>query len=467
MKILKKLAAILAVGIMAVSAVPPASAASSYYIYIPSANVNFRSGPGASYKIKGYSGGALSLTYLGAQFDSTDILWYKVQDDNGFVGWVSSNFSRRYYKKSAKPKMGTLEYTSDGSVYSDVYEYVYDEAKDANAIAVQVAAIRGSDGKIFDFTYGYSKLNTKKVGNATKFRVASISKVAVAISAMQMQEQGIVGLNKRIDKYWGAKLPVGVSLATLFTHSSTLKYLSLKTDKDSLLKQLLEKSNYNEGTPGTKATWYYNNYASSIAACTLELASGTILDDYAKENLFTPLGVDMSFFAGNIEKQERLATLYEEDHGIELTTGEAKYLLPDGELAANGGNYIGGLTGSARDVAKMFFMLANDGRFNGKQILSPESVEAMEKRYFTAEEYGGKFKQCIALRYMSGLYGTNGVYYHTGNAYGVIALASYDPETKNVVVVLTTGASHKRDDNGIYKICSDISDQVFRNISEF
>lgn len=467
MKIFRKIAAVFAAGIMAVSIVPPASAASDYYIYIPNANVNLRSGPGSYYDIKGHTGGAVSLTYLGAQFDSSDILWYKVKDDNGFVGWVSSNLSRRYFKNSAKPKMGKLEYTSDGSAYSDVYEYVYEAAKDANAIGVQVAAIRGSDGKIFDFTYGYSRFNTKKVGNATKFRVASISKVAVAISALQMQEQGIVGLNKKIDKYWGARLPVGISLATLFSHSSTLKYLSIKNDKDSLLKQLLERSNYNEGKPGTKDVWFYNNYASSIAAATLELASNRSLDDYAKENLFTPLGVDMSFFAGNIEKQERLATLYEEDHGLELTVSEAKYLLPDGELCANAGNYIGGLTGSARDVAKMFFMLANDGRFNGRQVLSADSVEQIEKRYFTAEEYGGKFKQCIALRYMKDLFGTDGIYYHTGNAYGVIALAAYDPATRNVVVVLTTGASHNRDDNGIYKICSGISDQVFRNISEF
>ncbi len=467
MKIFRKIAAFIAAGIMAVSAVPAASAASSYFIYIPAANVNLRSGPGSEYDIKGHTGGAVSLTYLGAQFDSADILWYKVQDDNGFVGWVSSNYSRRYYKKSAKPKMGKLEYESDGSAYGDAYEFVYDTAREANAIGVQVAAIRGSDGKIFDFTYGYSKLNTKAVGNATKFRVASISKVAVAIIALRMQEQGIVGLNKKIDKYWGVKLPVGVSLATLLTHSSTLKYLSMKSDKDSIAEQLVKQSNYTDGQPGTSAVWYYNNYASSVAACTLELASGTLLDDYARENLFTPLGVDMSFFAGNIKKQERLATLYEEDHGLELTVAEAKCLVPDGEPAQNGGNYIGGLTGSARDVAKMFFMLANDGRFNGQQVLSPESVEQLEKRYFTAEEYGGKFKQCIALRYMKDLYGTKGVYYHTGNAYGVIALASYDPETKNVVVVLTTGASHERDDNGIYKICSDISDCVFRNMSDF
>lgn len=466
MKKFRRMIAILFSVIIMVSIVPAASAESSYYIYIPAANVNLRSGPGSKYDIKGYTGGAVSLTYLGAQFDDLDILWYKVQDSADFVGWVSSNVSRRYFKKSAKPKIGKLEYTSDGSVFSDIYEYVYDAAKEANAIGVQIAAIRGSDGKIFDFTYGYSKLGSKKVGNATKFRTASISKVAVAICAMKMQEQGIVDMNKRIDRYWGDTLPKGVSLTTLLTHSSTLKYLSIKPDKDSLLKQLVDEYNYNDEQVGTRAAWSYNNYASSIAAATLELASGTILDDYAKENLFTPLGVDMSFFGGSINRTDRLATLYEEDHGLELTVNEAKCMLPDGELAANAGNYIGGLTGSARDVAKMFFMLANNGRFNKQQVLSEESVEKLEKRYFTAEEYGGKFKQCIALRYIKGLYGTGGIYYHTGNAYGVIAMAAYDPETKNVVVILTTGASHKRADNGIYKICNDIGEKIFQNIDQ-
>ena len=464
MRFFRKLAAVFVVFVIMTVSVPCASAETSYYIYIPSARVNLRSGPGTKYDIKGYTGAPVSLEYLGAQFDDVDILWYKVRDSKDFTGWVSSNYSRRYFKKSAKPKYGRIEVETDGTLYSEISEFVADTAYDANAIGVQVAAVRGSDGKIFDWTYGYSKWGSKAVGNATKFRAASISKVAVAICALKMQEQGIVDLNKRIDRYWGEKLPKGISLTSLFTHTSTLQYLSLKTGKDDLLGQLLDPKHYNAGKVGSRDAWAYNNYASSIAAVTLELASGSILEDYAQENLFGPLGVDMSFFAGRIQKTSRLATLYEEDHGLELTVSEAKCMLPDGELAVNGGNYIGGLTGSARDTARMFFMLANDGSYNGEQILSPESVEALEKKYIKAKEYGGTFRQGLAVRYMKGLYGTNGVYYHTGNAYGVIALASYDPVTKNVVVVFTTGASHKRDDNGIYKICSDISDAVFRNI---
>ena len=468
-KILRAAVSVLTAAVMAVSSVPTAGAETEtpYYIRILSKNVNIRSGPGTKYKIKGKTGGAGSFTYLGAQFDDFDILWYKLEDKTGFTGWVSSDVSRRYMKKSAMPEIDKAEeYESDGTAYSEIMSMVYDAADSANAIGVQVAAIRGSDGRVFDWTWGYSKYGEKAMGNATKIRAASISKVAVAICAVKMQEQGILDINKKISKYWGEKMPQPVSLATLLTHTSSLAYLSVQTDREKLLEKLTSVSSYTGAKIGSAAAWMYNNFGTSVAAATLEVASDTVLEDYAQDNIFKPLGVDMSFFSGNIEKQSRLATLYEADHGVELIPGEAKYIVPDGVVGNNSGNYVGGLTGSARDVAKMFYMLANDGKFKGEQVLAPESVETLEKRYFTAEEYGGKFKQCITLRYGKNRYGTSGVYYHTGNAYGVIALASYDPQTKNTVVVFTTGASHERDSDGVYKVCSSIADSVYRNLDK-
>lgn len=467
MRIAKALVAVFTALTFIINTAPRSYADDTYYVRILSANVNIRKGPGKEYDVVGRTGKAGSFIYTGSQFDSVDILWYRIEDKSGFTGWVSSDFSRRYMKKDAFPDFEKPEkYVSDGTVMGDVREYVENTASDALAIGAQVCAIRGSDGKIFDWTYGWSKYGVKKMGNGTKIRAASISKVAVAICAMKMQDMGIVDMNKKIDKYWGDKLPKKVSLTTLFTHSSTLRYLGMKTNAEDTLKQLIQPGNYTEGKPGKAASWSYNNYASAVAASTLEMASDTVLEDFAQENLFGPLGVDMSFFAGNLKDTKRLATLYEADDGIELTVSEAKELKPDGVVGANCGNYIGGMTGSAKDIAKMFYMLANDGLFKGQQILSPEAVEAMEKRYFKAEEYGGKFRQAISLRYGKGFCNTKGIYYHTGNAYGVIALASYDPETKNTVVVLTTGASHSRDKNGVYKVCTDIAGEVYKNIDE-
>ncbi|MBQ9383742.1 MAG: serine hydrolase [Ruminiclostridium sp.] len=464
---LKAAAAVFAAFAMTIGGSLPASAETSFYVRTLAGSVRVREGPGTGYKSLGRTNKAGSFTYIGSQLDEFDIPWYKISTKSGVVGWISSNYSRRYFKKDFKPEVPLPEeFVSDGTPRSDVQKVVHDTGVDTNAIAVQVAAIRGSDGKVIDWTYGWSKYGEKEVGNGTKFRTASISKVAVAICAMRMQEQEILNINKNISNYWGKKLAKSISLSTLFTHTSTLRYLSMQSSLENMLDQLTEKNSFTDQTVGKAASWYYNNYGISIAAATLEQAADRVLEDYAQEQLFEPLGVDMSFFAGDIENTGRLATLYEADHGVELTVNEAKRVNCDNEIGVNASNYVGGLTGSARDVAKMFYMLANDGKFKGKQVLSAESVEKMEKRYFKASDGGGEFRQCLALRYQRNICNTSELYYHTGNAYGVIAFASYDPATKNTVVVITTGASHERDDNGIYKVCTDIAGSVYENIDK-
>ena len=466
-KIPKAAAAVITALCVAFSGTAIVSAETPYYIRTLSAGVTVRKGPGTQYDVLGRTNKAGSFTYIGAQLDEFDIPWYKISTKSGTVGWVSSNYSRRYFRKDFKPDVPVpKEYESDGTPRSDVEKCVRDTAADMNAIAVQVAAIRGSDGKVFDWTYGWSRYGEKAVGNGTKFRTASISKVADVICAMQMQEQGILDINKNIRKYWGEKPAKSISLSTIFTHTSTLRYLSMQRSAEQILAQLTDKSSYTDDKVGKATSWGYNNYAISVAAATLEKASGRVLEDFAQENLFEPLGVDMSFFSGNLENTDRLATLYEADHGLELTVNEAKRVVCDNEIGVNTSNYVGGLTGSARDIAKMFFMLANDGRFKGKQVLSPDSVKMLEKKYFKATDGGGEFRQCLGLRYQKDICGTSGLYYHTGNAYGVIAFASYDPVTKNTVVVITTGASHTRDDNGIYKVCTDIAGSVYTSLDK-
>ena len=58
-----------------------------------------------------------------------------------------------------------------------------------------------------------------------------------------------------------------------------------------------------------------------------------------------------------------------------------------------------------------------------------------------------------------------GVYYHTGSAYGVFNCASYDPATGDGVVVLTVGASGAKDEHGIYKVCAEISNEIYGKIA--
>ena len=69
--------------------------------------------------------------------------------------------------------------------------------------------------------------------------------------------------------------------------------------------------------------------------------------------------------------------------------------------------------------------------------------------------------QALPLRHWADLYGREEIYYHTGSAYGVYNCASYDPETGDGVVVLTTGAAGSKDQYGIYKVCSELNAYLY------
>ena len=113
---------------------------------------------------------------------------------------------------------------------------------------------------------------------------------------------------------------------------------------------------------------------------------------------------------------------------------------------------------SSTDLCKIAAMLANDGNYEGLQLLQPESVTLMET--INQSQLGDGSYQALPLRYQKNLYGRNGLYYHTGSAYGVYNWMSYDPETKDGVVVLTVGASGAKDNRGIYAICGEISSYI-------
>ena len=109
--------------------------------------------------------------------------------------------------------------------------------------------------------------------------------------------------------------------------------------------------------------------------------------------------------------------------------------------------------------------MASDGSFEGRSVLWPSMVQAMETSCGTVTRQGWPFEQCLTLRRQEGLYGRDSLYYHTGSAYGVYNFLSYDPATGDGVVVLTTGASGAKDQRGIYAVCSAIAREVYQTLA--
>ncbi len=131
---------------------------------------------------------------------------------------------------------------------------------------------------------------------------------------------------------------------------------------------------------------------------------------------------------------------------------------------ASGTYFAGGLTINVSDLGKLVALLANDGQYEGLQMMKPESVALMEAVNETQLPDGSY--QGLSIRCRKDIYGRERLYFHTGSAYGVYNCMSYDPDTGDGVVVLTVGASAAKDSNGIYAVCGEISHEILQCYEE-
>lgn len=88
--------------------------------------------------------------------------------------------------------------------------------------------------------------------------------------------------------------------------------------------------------------------------------------------------------------------------------------------------------------------------------MAKESVALMQ-----TQQLQYNTQQCMVVKKKTGLYNQDYLYYHTGSAYGVYSLYTYNPEEKTGVVVITTGAQSTRDKYGIYAVCGDITNEIY------
>lgn len=335
-------------------------------------------------------------------------------------------------------------------------------ARRHGAVGVQVAVIEA--GALTDaYHYGWAVKGSVPMTDAHKLRTASLSKVAVGLSAALLREEGTVDYDADIGAYWGVKTRKPVTIRSMLTHTSTLvNSESVAWDYAGVKAQLSGASGYDGGVPGDLGSWSYNNHAFGILGQTLELAAGKYLDDVLDERVLGPLGAEGSFAAGELEEPELVTPLYR-GAALGRSAASVRSVRRWSAPGATGRQFAGGFTASARDCGKLTALLAGDGCFEGVRLMDAASVELMESHGDQALP-GGTY-QALPMRLRFGVYGRERLYYHTGSAYGVYNLLSYDPDTGDGVVVLTIGADGRKDAYGIYAVCGEISQAVYEAIA--
>lgn len=151
-------------------------------------------------------------------------------------------------------------------------------------------------------------------------RIASISKLIMALTALRLMDEGKVDLDRDVSDYLGWKLrspwhpDVAVTLAHLLSHRAGL------SDKGgysiplgaSLEAKFADPQSWREtGRPGA-AGFEYANLGSPLIATVLEAASGERYDRLVERLVFAPLGVKACFnwIGCGPDMQARAVTLY-------------------------------------------------------------------------------------------------------------------------------------------------------------
>lgn len=336
-------------------------------------------------------------------------------------------------------------------------------AKNYGAVGMQVAVIH--NGRVIDsFATGWATKKTDPMTVDHKLRIASVTKVDIALAAMVLWDEGIIDPEESIGTYWGATMRnpyyknTPVSIRSILSHTSSIRLFGDSTSlrNSAVRSTLTSSSGYMQAQPGSMSAYGYNNYAFGALGMTLELAAGKNLNKVMAP-IFTMLDIDVSYFSGDIKSSNLHTTLYYHDGSVGRSLSTARGNVHPASPGGNGAFFSGGFTASAKDQARLVALLADDGKLEGVPLLSEKAVAFME----TSAGYVDGYYQCYPLRRQDNIYGRDTLYYHTGSAFGVYNLLSYDPDTGDGVVVFTSGASAAKDSRGIYSVCGTVSNTVY------
>ena len=342
-----------------------------------------------------------------------------------------------------------------------------------------------------------------------KIRVASISKLVVAIGVMRLIEQEKVDLDADVSGYLGWPLrnpnhPAQIiTLRQLLSHTSSIrdagKYFiaagkgELRDffDPDSTLW-----SNGAHWAPAAEAPGVYFEYANlnfGVIAEVIERVSARRFDQFMREEVLRPLGLAADFNACEVPRDELGGALSKRFEGYKWHPerswasqvdgaqrvcfyGDAMLDDPAAFLAGYGlGSNAtlfspqGGLRASADDLATITQLLINKGFLNGKQVLTPTSVDAMLKSVWKlsysldnglsageAEPGGdadglmtsyGLSVHRIDMRAWGFEKGPRYLAGHLGQAYGVLSHALFDPVSGDGIVTIVGGTGDNPDAN--------------------
>lgn len=271
-------------------------------------------------------------------------------------------------------------------------------------IAGVVSVMARKDGTILSQNVlGYADIDAGGEMRADSvFWIASMTKPFTAAAVMMLVDEGKLSLDDPVTKHIPAlqKLMVvesredgrlvltkpvkPVTVRHLLSHTAGFAFLSevqgLGLDVVSMeIAAMPSVTGPLQFQPGDN--FLYSNQGINIAGRIIEIVSGMSYDDFLQTRIFDPLGMTDTTFWPDGELLGRVAKSYRYNAlQKKLEEVPVHYLnYPLNDRITRHAEPGGGLFSTAADCTKFCLMLANDGEWNGKKLLTKEAISELKK----------------------------------------------------------------------------------------
>lgn len=325
--------------------------------------------------------------------------------------------------------------------------YVERVMKDWQIPGLSVAVVK-DDRVIYAKGYGVRELGKpEKVDEQTLFPIGSITKSFTAASAGILFDEKKMTWDDAATKHlpdfqlFDRNLTDQITIRDLLAHRTGLPRANGSLLSPYNRVETVKRMRYLKPIAGLRSQFTYNNQMYLAAGLAIEKAAQTSWDEFVKTRLFAPLKMSLSNISIAALKNQKNAAL---PHAI---IGDKVQILPydDKDSIAP----AGAINSNAVELANWLRLFLNNGKFEGKQILSPAAVRIMHGQQ-TVIPVGSVSQKLFPSTHLQGYalgwfvrdYRGRKVVEHGGNVDGMTAQVGVLPEENLGVVILTNMESN-------------------------
>ncbi len=331
----------------------------------------------------------------------------------------------------------------------------------------------GWNGQLAVHPFGKLDLGGERydVDEDSMYDVASLTKpIVTTTAAMLLAQQGKLDLDRSIENYlpdfavaaksdpdpsWRGR----ITPRMLLLHDSGLpdhrEYFKAAKGRNAILNRVLAEPLINE--PGKHIV--YSDLGFILLGEIIQRLTGNSLDEFAKHEIFEPLGMDRSMFNPPRKLREDIAPT-EKD-----TTFRKRQVW--GEVHDENAWAMGGVAGhaglfsTADDIAAFAQMLINGGIYGHERVLSRSTIQL-----FTAHHSIGSSTRTLGWDVPED--GGSSGHYFSPSSFGHLGFTGtslwIDPERKLFVILLTNRVDPTRANEEIKQVRPTLHDAVMEGL---